>query len=680
MGTAQLEAAATVRYRFADVVIEPHGRRVFVGARERAASRRAFDLLLTLCEAPGRVLSRDELSERLWPGGQIVSDEALTQAIFRARAVLGVAGERIVTVRGIGIRFDAEVQREALTEAASPVPAATSASVAVPALDTPPSPALASMPASPVEQASVEVSAAGNPPLVGAEAPVGQPLQGAAATGVHRDQRSDIALTAPTVHNRRATDRTAAPATGAAPARPRKRTLWLVPLALLLALALWRWPLSTTQWVDRGYGIRAADVHAAHPDSVRLLGEAIRYDNGGDRARARALLEALNDSDTQTPWPPLLLGLWAVGSGDSKVADTWIAHARERVAPLRDPYVNAMLRYTEAERDGSPQDIVRYAGAVLDLHPGAWRMQLARAHLKNYQGLREAALAEIREIEITELGNRKLETALADRASFGDVAGAQAVLDKLPRTTDAAAWEYLAGRIAWSRGDHAAARTHWERAAAEAQKNGRSDIGNRALANAGMVATLDNDRAAAIAHFERARVGMAAARWVIDEIDLSLLLAQLQMLDGNTAIARQEFQHAVEVGRRGGEGAVTSMIALVGVRLFPDLATGVQVEPMSAVQSLAAARGALANGDRVRAHAELEAARQRGVLDLGVADEARLLKAELGETVSPENPLDPPYPPLARAGTRLALQVLQGTASAAAGRREPKASAGSEKK
>ena len=106
--------------------------------------------------------------------------------------------------------------------------------------------------------------------------------------------------------------------------------------------------------------------------------------------------------------------MWAVGSGDSKVADTWIAHARERVAPLRDPYVNAMLRYTEAERDGSPQDIVRYAGAVLDLHPGAWRMQLARAHLKNYQGLREAALAEIREIETERLGIPELSAKVGD--------------------------------------------------------------------------------------------------------------------------------------------------------------------------------------------------------------------------------------------------------------------------
>jgi DNA-binding winged helix-turn-helix (wHTH) protein len=67
---AGIPEVAPYRYCFADVVIEPQGRRVFVGARERAVSRRAFDLLLALCETPGRVLSRDELSARLWPGGR----------------------------------------------------------------------------------------------------------------------------------------------------------------------------------------------------------------------------------------------------------------------------------------------------------------------------------------------------------------------------------------------------------------------------------------------------------------------------------------------------------------------------------------------------------------------------------------------------------------------------------
>src|SRR5690606_210961 len=159
--------------------------------------------------------------------------------------------------------------------------------------------------------------------------------------------------------------------------------------------------------------------------------------------------------------------------------------------------------------------------------------------------LREAALAEIQRIEVHELGDRKLESALADRASYGDVAGARAALEALPRTADAAAWEYLAGRIAWSLGDPAAARAAWERAVVEARRDGRGDLGARAQSDAGLAAMLAGDTDAAIAHFERARVGMAEARWVKDEVDVTLLLAQLRARDGDLDAARREFERAV---------------------------------------------------------------------------------------------------------------------------------------
>jgi len=614
---ARPQTSASQRYRFDDVVIEPHGRRVFVGARERAASRRAFDLLQILCEQPGRVLTRDELSERLWPGGQIVSDEALTQAIFRARAVLGAQGERIVTVRGVGIRFDAAVVCER-TE-----PAANGASAGVPA-----------------ETPRAHAAAAALPP---APTDTGTPA-GDTAPAVPRRRASDVAPPAATVSAHRGRAGRAAAA---------------ALLLVLAALAWWQWTRAAPDWVDAGYGITGADVHAEHADGPRLLGEAIAYDNAGDRARARALLEALHDSDLRTPWPAMLLGLWSVGAGDARSADQWLVRAHERAAPLRDPYVNAVLRYIEAERSGGAQDVIRYAGAVLDLRHDAWRMYLARAHLKFYQGLREAALAEIRQIRVTALGNRKLESAVADRASFGDVAGAQAVLDSLPRTTDAAAWEYLAGRIAWSRGNGVAARAAWERAAAEAQKNGRSDIGNRAEANAGLAAALGGDQAGAIAHLERARVGMIEAGWVGDEIDLSLLLAQLHALDGDAGAARREFERAVSAARRTSDGILTSQIALVGARLFPTADLGLASDPSAAVQALLAARQAATRGDRESARRLLTSAEQRGVLDLRFADEARLLAAELDHPVAAEHPIDPPYPPLSIAGARLALHRLQ---------------------
>lgn len=432
--------------------------------------------------------------------------------------------------------------------------------------------------------------------------------------------------------------------------------IWLIAAAIglcIVAASAW-WFGRTTARVDAGFGITAADVHGAKSDSARLLAEALSYDVSGERARARALLEALHASDARTPWPAVLLGLWAVGEGNSTAADLWFARAHERATPLHDAYINAMLRYAEAERSGVAADVIRYAGGVLDLRPDAWRMYLARAHLMHAQGMREAALAEIRHVEIHALGNRKLEAALADRASFGDVNGAQAILDSLPRLSDVAAWDYLAGRIAWSRGEAAAARVAWEHAAQEAPASGRNDIGNRAHANAGLAAMLAGDTDAARAHFERAQAGMAEAGWFSDEVDLSLLLAQLQAASGNAAAARAEFDRAAAAAARGSDNAMRAQLALVGARLFPAQAT-LDVQTGAAVTALLAARRAYNADDDVTARRELEVAQQRGVLELAFADEARLLAADLGLPVAAERRLDPPYPPLSAVGARLFL-------------------------
>lgn len=715
------QAGDSVRYRFADVVIEPLGRRIFVGQRERAASRRAFDLLLTLCAMPGRVLTRDELSNRLWPGGQIVSDEALTQAIFRARAVLGAQGERIVTLRGVGIRFDAEVICEAAplpgmvmadgvggtgadsaayvtaqagadpaastgasngTAATAPVAAgsematamsaaagtgATAATSVMGGTGTAAMPSTVNAPATAPASTSVAATAAHGSASAVATPTANLPGAGADAASAPAPLTPVAATAASGPPAGESTGISAAHAPAAAPVEPAAtrshRKPWLAAAVLLLVgLALFAaWPLlrGDAVLIDEGYGISNADLHAVHADSARLLGEAIRHDNNGDRPRGRAVLETLADTDPRTPWPPLILALWSVGAGDTGAADSWLLQARERAAPLQDPYVNALLRYTEAERSGSPQDIIRYAGAVLDLRPQAWRMHLARAHLKNYQGLRDAALAEIRQIEIRALGNRKLEMALADRAAFGDVAGAQAVLDSLPRGSDEAAYAYLSGRIAWSRRDLAAAQRDWEKAAGLALRDGRSDIGNRSHANAGLAAMLRGDRAAAVAQFERARVGMVEARWVTDEIDLSLLLAQLHAVDGDQTGARREFQRAVAAAGRTGASKLTGLVVLIGARLLPDIDTSaLPQENLDVAPALLAARQALTRGDHAGARRELELARQRGALDAAYADEARLLAAELGLPVAPERALDPPYPPLAAAAARLELAAV----------------------
>jgi len=74
-------------------------------------SRKSFDLLLYLIDHRDRVVSKDELLEKLWPD-QFVEESNLTQHIFLLRKALSrhEAGQKIIqTVPGRGYRFNAPV-------------------------------------------------------------------------------------------------------------------------------------------------------------------------------------------------------------------------------------------------------------------------------------------------------------------------------------------------------------------------------------------------------------------------------------------------------------------------------------------------------------------------------------------------------------------------------------------
>ncbi len=585
------------RYVFGSAVVEVGARRLLIGGRERNLPRRVFDLLLILCRSPRQVIARETLYQALWPGGQIVSDEALTQTVFRLRSALGDEAERVVTLRGVGLRFDADVD----VDVGSPATTAPAAPV------LPPVPAL---PAAGATAVSPPAAVSGRNPVV--------------------------------VH----------------PPRLRVVTLLLIVVAVAtMGWQAWRhWSADPAAIIDPGYGLTVERTTAARRDTPGLLANAVRYDDSGDRPRARALLETVHEADHRTPWPALLTALWDIGAGDAMRAEDRLQEARRRIEPLDDPYIKAMLRYVEAELRVNPRDIIRYAGAVLDLEPGAWRLRLARAHLHNALGQRDAALREIQQIEVHQLGIRRLESALADRASFGDVDGAEARLRSLPRGTDAAAWEYLSGRIAWSRGDGHGARAAWERAVQEGRRNGRDDIVHRAQMNAGFAASLTGDFGNAIALLEAARIGSGQARRITDRLDLMLMLTQLHDLVGDPAAARLNFDALLaEFAEGGGPDMMRTQVVLVGARLFPALDTGLAPLPDPAAQALLDARHALALGDADTARSAYRLAEQLGALTGVLADEARLLAAQLDLPIAPERRFDPPYPPLSAALPRLLM-------------------------
>ncbi len=275
------------RYRFAAVEIDPANYSMWVDGQPRECSRKAFDLLLLLVRNADRVLPREEVMDALWPGGQIVSDEALAQIVFRTRAVLGPYGGLVKTLRGIGLRLDAPVMRvDSVAEATSDAQAAGadsgSGSAEVPA-----------------EVGFVQDSL----PATGAlpqDAGDGQPRVSERLPDVARDRE-------------KATTRAGS---------SRFIALVLLVLATLVVAIAWGLP----QWLqpshveldmlDEGYGLMRSDLRAGNSDSAGIVVEALANEANGERDRAERVLQALHTADRTTPIPALYLAIWASGDGN----------------------------------------------------------------------------------------------------------------------------------------------------------------------------------------------------------------------------------------------------------------------------------------------------------------------------------------------------------------------------
>jgi len=92
---------------FQHLRIDPASRQVWVDERPVTLTTIEFDLLRTLAEHHGMVLSREQLLERVW-GYDFYGEERVVDVhIGHIRRKLGDGGF-IVTVRGVGYRFEDE--------------------------------------------------------------------------------------------------------------------------------------------------------------------------------------------------------------------------------------------------------------------------------------------------------------------------------------------------------------------------------------------------------------------------------------------------------------------------------------------------------------------------------------------------------------------------------------------
>ena len=105
--------------RFGRFTAIPHRRELLDGGRPVEVGGRAFDVLMALIESGGRVISNEELMNRVWPG-RVVEDNSLHAHVSALRRALRDERGSIRTVSGRGYQFTAEVQRDEAPVAAPP--------------------------------------------------------------------------------------------------------------------------------------------------------------------------------------------------------------------------------------------------------------------------------------------------------------------------------------------------------------------------------------------------------------------------------------------------------------------------------------------------------------------------------------------------------------------------------
>ena len=81
-------------------------RRAFIDGREIELTRRELDLLSALMWHPGRVVSKDDLMDAVYPRTIDVGPNALELLISRLRQKLRPAGVNVRALRGVGYRIE----------------------------------------------------------------------------------------------------------------------------------------------------------------------------------------------------------------------------------------------------------------------------------------------------------------------------------------------------------------------------------------------------------------------------------------------------------------------------------------------------------------------------------------------------------------------------------------------
>jgi len=578
-------------YRFAQVEIDTARQVVRVDGREVPCQPRVYQLLLLLCEAGGAVVPREVIFDRLWEGQPAPSDESLTQLVHRLRSILGPSSQVVHTVRGVGFRLDSEVE------------------------------------------------------VVGDRLPASADASQTAGSQADDSQQGEAG-----------NDGRGQAVSAAAAARGRRARRWWALLLLLPLAAAVAWSSLPKPWqvIEPGYALVRGDLDAEHRQTVDLVARAFAAERAGDRAQAVRLLEAAHATDAATPVPAAFLCLYSPWQRKTGEAERWAKAAAERLRPSSSAYLHLLVRYADATTSDRDRDWLAAASALLALRPSAWSLRLARAHYHLAHREEAAALADLQQISVPSLDDPNLSMVLADRASLGDVAGAERAFASERRGGEEALAWYVRGRIARSKRRVHEARDAFDRELAIAIRQNQPDLAVEARLLGGLAACEEGDLAAAASRFDLAapdalaehRPGIAT-----EAFGLGAWLAwrRADLAGRDRRLAQAAALHAKPDWPN--EASLTLLALWTGAHPPWEpraLAARMPKDPdFAGVDDLLLAREAFAAGNREEARRGLRRARESGIGKTYFMEEAALLAADLGEPPAPQW-VDPPYPNLLR--------------------------------
>lgn len=435
----------------------------------------------------------------------------------------------------------------------------------------------------------------------------------------------------------------------------------LVALLLLAGAGLALLPESAFEWRDEwtedpalhALGLGPGHLHVERADSEALIKRALLTEAQGDLPGALALLESVHRADPRSPVPAILIKYWTAAN-DVEGSARWQQEAEQRLRSLEDPFLDLLLKFVISDGRGDIEESLRYSAAALQLKPDAWFLHLARAHVLSYRGLREAALRDLQKIHVTRLGHRKLVDAIADRASLGDLAGAEAISRGLVVATDDPSLTLLEARFAYTRGDLASARDHFAKAVIHAKAVGRLDVEARGLLYQGILEGCLGRYDAAVAPLREARTRLAARGQTGFAIDAALALAQLAAMRGDAEAVRREIASARSHRGSRGAGWREPLIDLFEARLLGVMPT-TPGDPTDAIGALVEARAASLRGERDRALLFLQWSEEQGISQGNFLEEFVHLSRELGQPEPALPAIDPPFQPYVRYAARWPL-------------------------